>query len=490
MIYRSLKVLSLAGLAGLGAAAAPSATPMNVIVLLSDDYGWTDMGANNPRTFYETPNLDRFARQGVRFTNGYAASPVCSPTRYSVQTGRYPTRVGLTNWLPGVRTERFQEAPLTQQMPLEETTLAEVLKTAGYRTAFVGKWHLGEEEKYWPEAQGYDINVAGWSMGRPSSYFSPYQNPRLEDGPMGEHLTERLANETLKILTEFKASDRPFFLMHSFYDVHTPLQARPALIEKYRAKAKRLGLTDAFIGETQYYLSAKGPRQTRTVQRHAVYAAMVEEMDTAFGRILARLDELGLADNTLVIFASDNGGLSTAEGSPTSNLPLRGGKGWVYEGGIREPWVIRLPGAAHPGSASAVPIMSTDIFPTALAAVGVPVPQGLEIDGRNLVPLLHGGPPPQRDALFWHYPHYGNQGGFPGGAVRMGDWKLIENYEDGSVALYNLRSDIGEHRDLAPAHAVRVNAMRNRLHAWYRETGAKFLRARDGGPAPWAPDAR
>lgn len=270
MMFRLLKLLALASLGGLGAAVAPSARPMNVIVLLSDDYGWADMGANNPQTFYETLNLDRFAAQGVRFTDGYAANPVCSPTRFAVQTGRYPSRIGLTNWLPGVRTERFREAPLTLQMPLEETTLAEVLTAAGYRTAYVGKWHLGEEEKYWPEAQGFEINVAGWSMGRPTSYFSPYQNPRLEDGPIGEHLTERLANETRKILTAFKASDRPFFLQHSFYDVHTPLQARPALIEKYRAKAKRLGVKDEFVGETQYYVSATGPRQTRTVQSHAV----------------------------------------------------------------------------------------------------------------------------------------------------------------------------------------------------------------------------
>lgn len=483
----ALAVMALASLGTLGAAAAPSAERMNVVVLLSDDYGWADMRANNPQTFYETPNLDRFARQGVRFTDGYAANPVCSPTRFAVQTGRYPSRIGLTNWLPGIRTERFQEAPLTLQMPLEETTLAEVLQAHGYRTAYVGKWHLGEEEKYWPEAQGFEINVGGWSMGRPTSYFSPYHNPRLEDGPENEHLTERLANETLKILTSFKASGKPFFLMHGFYDVHTPLQARPALIEKYRAKAKRLGLQDAFVGETQYYVSTKEPRRTRTVQSHAVYAAMVEEMDTALGRILAKLDELGLAENTLVFFASDNGGLSTAEGSPTSNLPLRGGKGWVYEGGIREPWVIRLPGAAHPGSANTVPIMSTDIFPTALAAAGVPVPQGLQVDGRNVLPLLRGGPPPERDALFWHYPHYGNQGGFPSGAVRMGDWKLIENYEDGSVALYNLHNDIGEHRDRAAVEGDRVIAMRTRLHAWYRETGAKFLRARDGGPEPWAP---
>ena len=268
-------------------AVKPAATaPLNIVVLLTDDYGWADLGANNPATFYETPNLDRLAAQGVRFTAGYAANPVCSPTRYSVMTGKYPTRAGLTNWLPGVRTERFQEAPLTLQMALEETTLAEVLSSAGYRTAFVGKWHLGEEQKYWPEFQGFGINIAGWSKGQPSSYFSPYHNPRLEDGPNGEHLTERLANETLRLLDKFKAEGKPFFLMHSFYDVHTPLQARAALIEKYRAKAQRLGLHEAFTEEPQYYLSAKGPRLVRSVQSHATYAAMVEEMDTAAGRIL------------------------------------------------------------------------------------------------------------------------------------------------------------------------------------------------------------
>ena len=489
MKHPLLKNLALACLGALAAQAAPAPKPMNIVVLLADDYGWTDLGANNPKSFYETPNLDRLAAQGVRFTDGYAANPVCSPTRYAVQTGRYPTRAGLTNWLPGVRVERFREAPIALHMELKETTLAEALRPHGYRTAFVGKWHLGEEAKYWPEAQGYEVNIGGWSMGRPTSYFSPYQNPRLEDGPKGEHLTERLANEAVRLLADFKAKGEPFFLQHSFYDVHTPLQARPALIEKYREKAKRLGLTDRFVEEPQYYVSAKGTRQVRAVQNHAIYAAMVEEMDTAAGRILAKLDELGLAENTLVVFTSDNGGLSTAEGAPTSNLPLRGGKGWVYEGGIREPWIIRMPGAAHPGATSAVPIISTDIFPTALAAAGVPVPPGLLIDGKNLLPLLRDGPPPDRDALFWHYPHYGNQGGFPGGAVRMGDWKLIENYENGSVALYNLHDDIGERHDLASAETARVKTMRDRLHAWYRETGAKFLRAKEGGPAPWAPAA-
>ena len=469
----------------LGAVAA--AAPRNILILLADDYGYMDLGANNPKTFYETPNLDRLAAQGVRFTDGYAANPVCSPTRYSIQTGKYPTRVGLTNWLPGVRVERFENPPLTRQMPLEETTLAEVLKPAGYRTAFVGKWHLGEEEKFWPEAQGFDINIAGWSKGSPASYFAPYKNPRLEDGPVGEHLTMRLADETCALLAKFKAEGKPFLIHHCFYDVHTPLQAPKELVEKYRAKAERLGVQDKFDEERQYYVSVKGPRQVRAVQSHAVYAAMVESLDTAVGKILRQLDELGLAADTLVVFTSDNGGLATSEGLPTCNYPLRGGKGWVYEGGIREPFLVRMPGAAKPGSTSAVPVMSIDIFPTALEFAGVKLPAGLAVDGRSLAPLLRGGAAPDRDALFWHYPHYGNQGGFPGGAVRMGDWKLVENYENGDVFLYNLRDDVGEKRDLASVQTERVTTMRARLHAWYRETGAKLLRAKEGGPEPWHP---
>jgi arylsulfatase A-like enzyme len=478
---------SLFFLLSLFAAVSLAAAPRNVLVILADDYGYMDIGANNPKTFYETPNLDRLAAQSVRFTDGYAANPVCSPTRYSIQTGKYPTRSGLTNWLPGVRIERYQPAELTPHMALEETTLAEALKPAGYRTAFVGKWHLGEEDKYWPEAQGYDINIAGWSKGSPTSYFAPYKNPRIEDGPPGEYLTLRLADETCKLLEKFKAEGKPFFLAHCSYEVHTPLQAPKELIEKYRAKAQRLGLTDKFDEEHQYYISVKGPRKVRAVQSHAVYAAMVEGLDTAVGKILHKLDELGLADDTLVIFTSDNGGLSTAEGTPTCNYPLRGGKGWVYEGGIREPFLVRLPGAAKPGSTNATPVMSLDIFPTALEFAGVKLPAGLAIDGRSLVPLLRGGAVPDRDALFWHYPHYGNQGGFPGGAVRMGDWKLVENYEDGHVELYNLRDDLSEKHDLASTQPERVKAMRGRLHAWYHETGAKFLRAKEGGAAAWKP---
>ncbi len=480
----------LVGIVAFAASAVANAAdaPRNILILLADDYGAMDLGATNPKTFYETPHLDRLAAQGVRFTSGYAASPVCSPTRYSIQTGKYPTRAGLTNWLPGLRIERFAGAPLTRQMALAETTLAEVLRAAGHRTAFVGKWHLGEEEEFWPEAQGYETNIGGCNRGSPASYFSPYGNPRLADGPPGEHLTARLAGETIALLERFKAEGRPFLLTHCFYQVHTPLRAPADLVEKYRAKAERLGLRDAFIEETQHFISTPEPRRVRSVQSHAVYAAMVESMDTAAGRILRRLDELGLAENTLVIFTSDNGGLSTSEGMPTANLPLRAGKGWVFEGGIRVPFLVRMPGAAKSGADDDTPVASPDIFATAIEFAGARPPADTTIDGRSLVPLLHGRPAPQRDALFWHYPHYGNQGGFPGGAVRMGDWKLIENYENGSVFLYNLREDIGEQKDLAASQPERVKLMRARLHAWYRETGAKFLRAKPDGPPPWRPE--
>ncbi len=469
--------------------------PRNILILLADDYGAMDLGATNPKTFYETPNLDRLAAQSVRFTNGYSANPVCSPSRYGILTGKYPTRAGLTNWLPGTwEPERFEGAPLTPQMPLEETTLAEALKPAGYRTAFVGKWHLGPEEKFWPEAQGFDVNIAGYWRGNPArgAYFSPYHNPRLADGPAGEHLTARLADETIALLEKFHVEGKPFLLTHFFYAVHSPFKAPAELIEKYKAKAQRLGLQDAFIEEPRAHHSANGPHPVRSVQNHAVYAAMVESLDTAAGRILKKLDALGLAENTLVVFTSDNGGLSSGEGwgpsSPTSNLPLRAGKGWVFEGGIRVPFLVRMPGVAHAGATNDVPVMGTDIFPTAMDYAGVKLPASVRIDGHSLAPLLRGGAPPERDALYWHYPHDSKHGGFPGGAVRMGDWKLIESYVDGSVVLHNLREDIGEQNDLAAAQPGRVKAMRARLHAWYRETGAKFLRAKPDGPEPWRPE--
>lgn len=459
----------------------------NVVFFLVDDLGLMDIGAYNPDTFYETPNVDRLARTGVRFTNGYAANPVCSPTRYSIMTGKYPSRVGATNWFSGTREGRFLPAVLNDRMAPQEVTLAEALRAAGYRTAFLGKWHLGPSEEYWPENQGFEINIGGCQRGAPASYFAPYKNPKLTDGPDGEHLTERLANEAVGVIEKFK--DEPFFLYLSFYSVHTPLRAKPELVKKYEEKAARLKFEGPEFESEEQVWEVGTPRQVRVQQRHAVYAAMVESMDAAVGRVLDKLDELGLTQDTVVCFMSDNGGLSTAEGSPTSNLPLRGGKGWLYEGGIRVPFIIRWPGALA-GRTCDVPVTSTDYYPTFLDIAGVPLKPQHHRDGVSLVPLLRGQPNNLADRpLFWHYPHYSNQGGFPGGAIRLGDYKLIERFEDGRVHLYNLKDDQGERNDLAQQQPQRVNELRAKLHRWYGEVNAQFLRAKQGGPEPWQPAA-
>lgn len=476
-------VVGLMGPRALTAAARP-----NFVFFLVDDLGYMDVGANNPGTFYETPHVDRIAREGMRFTSGYAANPVCSPTRFSILTGKYPTRAACTNFFTGTREGRFKPAEFNNFMPLEEVTLAEALKAGGYATFFAGKWHLGPTAEFWPEHQGFDVNKGGCDRGGPyggNKYFSPYGNPRLEDGPPGEHLPDRLASETVNFIRAHR--DQPFLAYLAFYSVHTPLMGRPDLVEKYRRKAEGIA-GDEFGPEEQVLPNVKEPRQVRLLQKHAVYAAMVEAMDLAVGKVLAALDELGLEESTVVLFTSDNGGLSTSEGSPTSNLPLRGGKGWLYEGGIREPFLIKWPGVTPPGSVCDVPVLSTDFYPTLLEMAGLPPRPQQTRDGWSLVPLLrHTGEFPQRD-LFWHYPHYSNQGGFPGGAIRSGDWKLIERFEDGRVHLYNLAEDLGERTDLAEQQPQRVAALRERLHAWYREVGARFLRPKSpDGPQPWSP---
>ena len=458
----------------------------NILFILVDDLGYMDVGAYNPNTFYETPNIDRLAAEGVRFTDGYAANPVCSPTRYSIMTGKWPSRPDATNFFSGKRGGKYASAPLHDRMDLKETTLAEALKKGGYKTFFAGKWHLGPTEEFWPTKQGFDVNKGGWKHGGPwfgGKYFSPYKNPRLEDGPKGEHLPTRLANETAKFIEDNQ--DNPFLAYLSFYSVHTPLMTTPELKKKYEAKAKRLGLADQpeFATEEQALPGGK-ERKVRILQKHAVYAGMMESMDRAIGIVLNKLKELGLDDNTVVCFTSDNGGLSTSEGLPTSNLPFRGGKGWTYEGGIREPFIIKWPGTAKAGTVSSVPVCSTDFYPTLLEIAGVDYDH--QVDGKSLVSLLGGGEAPKRDALYWHYPHYSNQGGIPSGAIRMGDWKLIERYEDGRNHLYNLKDDVGEKKDVAADNQRRVRQMRAKLHAWYKEVDAKFLQPKNGN-VPWKP---
>ena len=469
-------------------AAAAKDKPLNFVFFLVDDYGWMDIGVNNPHCFYETPNIDRLARSGMNFTSGYAANPVCSPTRFSIMTGKYPTRAGATEWFSGKRSGRFNPAPLNDWMPLEEVTLAEALKEHGYKTAFLGKWHLGSEEKYWPENQGFDINIGGWAVGSPrGGYFAPFDNPRLGNYPKGSHLPKILTDESLKILDQYR--NNPFLLYLAFYSVHTPLQGRDDLIAKYEAKRQKLlDAEEREFGPEEQVWPVEQQRQVRLRQCHAVYAAMVEAMDEQIGRVLDKLEQLGIADDTAVILMSDNGGLSTSEGSPTSNLPLRGGKGWLYEGGIREPYLIRWPGVTKPGAESDVPVISTDFYPTILDMAGLPLKKDQHLDGVSLVPLLKGATSINRDAIYWHYPHYSNQGGFPGGAIRMGDFKLIERFEDGRVHLYDLQNDIGERQDLASQYPQQVEQMRGKLHEWYKQVNAKFLQARGDNQNPWRPE--
>ncbi len=460
--------------AGLFAAAGDE--NLNFVFILVDDMGWTDAACFGS-DFYETPHIDRLTQASMRFTTGYAACPVCSPTRASIMTGKYPARMATTDYFGAPQPDKIPKrwkktkpllpAPYEDRLPLEETTMAEAFGQSGYKTFFAGKWHLGPEGFY-PEDQGFDVNKGGHHRGGPyggKKYFSPYGNPRLDDGPDGEHLPDRLATETVRFIEG--CGDAPFLAYLSFYSVHTPLMARADLQAKYEKKAF------AQKGDAEVW-GAEGQRKARLVQDHAVYAGMIEAMDQAVGKVLDGLKRLGVSENTAIIFMSDNGGLSTSEGHPTSNLPLRAGKGWTYEGGIREPWLIKWPGVTEAGSVCACPVISTDFYPTMLAMAGLPMKNEQHLDGVSLVSLLRGEPGLERDALYWHYPHYGNQGGSPSAAIRAGDWKLIEFFEDGRVELYNIEEDLGEKNDLSRAEPEKAAALRARLHAWQKEMDARF----------------
>lgn len=465
----------LAGILPLAAAEKP-----NFVFFLVDDLGYMDMGFNNPYTFYETPNCDRLASEGTVFTDAYAASPVCSPTRASILTGKYPARIDATDYFGGKRAGKFASAEYVDHVALEEVTLAEALKEGGYKTCLAGKWHLGGEG-FLPENQGFDVNIGGGVNGAPGSHFEPYKNvSHLTDRKAGEHLSARLADEVATFLDGVKKD--PFLIYFSFYDVHTPLQAPKELVAKYEAKAKAMGLTEEagrFDEEhlRQVWPDAKEPRKVRIRQDHVTYAAMVEAMDAAVGKVTAKLASLGLDKNTVIVFMSDNGGLSTSEGHPTSNLPLKAGKGWMYEGGIREPCFIKWPGVTAPGSVCKTPIISTDFYPAFLEMAGLPAKPKQHVDGRSLVSLLRDPSAKlDREALYWHYPHYSNQGGFPASAIRMGEFKMIQDLETGECELYSLEDDLNEHNNLEQLYPEEVAKMKEKLTAWRKETGANMLR--------------
>ena len=435
----------------------------NVVLILIDDLGWNDVGCYGSK-YYRTPNIDRLARDGMRFTDGYAACNVCSPSRAAILTGKYPARLLLTQWLPAGRWDagknRLREGRFISNLPLEEVTIAEALREAGYHTAFMGKWHLGTETYYYPQHQGFDINIAGRDYGAPGSYFYPFkgkwkipttgqilQKETPLPGQKGDYLVDRLAEEAEKFIRS--SSDKPFFLMLSHYAVHAPLQGKPRKTARYEQ-------LDADIR-----------------QGKPAYAAMVESVDDSVGRVMKTLQELKLDERTLVIFTSDNGGFAKA----TSNAPLRANKGSNYEGGLRVPFIVRWPGKIEPGSVSAEPVIATDFYPTILAATGLPLRPHQHLDGESLIPVLTGSSGFQRDAIYWHYPHYNQHpSSFPSGVIRAGDWKLIEAFETGNLSLFNLADDIGETNDLSNAESAKVAELHNKLKEWRREVGADPMR--------------
>ncbi|HSU53644.1 MAG TPA: sulfatase [Candidatus Dormibacteraeota bacterium] len=429
---------------------AAQTTDMNVVLILADDLGWTDLACFGSK-LYETPNIDKLAREGVRFTQSYSACTVCSPTRAAIMTGKYPARLHITDWIPGMPPEnpKLLVPDWTKYLPLEESTVANAFHSAGFSTASMGKWHLGTEQ-YYPEKHGFDINIAGTEAPNPKTYFAPYNIPTISEGPDGEYLTDRLAVEAQKYLEQHK--EKPFFLYLPHFAVHLPVQGKQPLVKKYRTKIQA---TDGLM------------------QTHAGYAAMIESLDDAVGAVRRKLDELNLSDHTLVIFASDNGGRVPT----TSNLPLRVGKGSCYEGGTRVPLIVFWPGVTKAGTTCETPVISMDLYPTVLEIAGQREAAQNAVDGVSLVPLLRNGGKLKRDELFWHYPHYQHYqlgGTTPYSAIRKGDFKLIEFLDDMRVELYDLKSDLGEQHNLASQMPEKVQQLRNRLHAWRKEVGAQM----------------
>ena len=456
----------------------------NVILFLVDDLGYTDLGVTGS-SFYETPRLDALARKGVFFDNAYAANPVCSPTRASILTGKYPSRIGLTNHSgsAGAKGPQYRLAPpaVKGNMPSEDLTLAEAFKKHGYATAHVGKWHLQAHHQkgnqHYPENHGFDLNVAGHKMGQPGSFLYPYQSkqhpstnvPGLEDGKPGDYLTDVLTDHAIRFIED--KQDSPFFLNFWFYTVHTPLGAKPELLKKYQEKAKKMGLDKKNVPGISVHDSFADSRQD-----NPTYAAMVESLDENVGRVLDTLDRLNLRDNTILLFFSDNGGLSTGSNpsSVTSILPNKAGKAWVYEGGIRVPLIIDAPSLQQKGTTLKEPVVSTDFYPTLLDLAGLPLEPKQHLDGISLKPLLDGQKKTlEREALFFHYPHYHHINSMgPSGAVRIGDYKLVIRYEDSSTELYNLAKDRGELTNLASQSSGMVNRMKKKFDQWISQTGS------------------
>jgi arylsulfatase A len=431
-----------------GSSVASEGSRPNVIFVLIDDLGWTDFACFGS-DLHQTPELDQLAREGMTFTAAYSACTVCSPTRAAFLTGKYPARLHVTDWIPGQMpaNPKMLVPEWTKHLPHEELTIAELLKRAGYATASIGKWHLGNEPHY-PEKHGFDLNIAGTHRPEPPSFIAPYRIPTLPEGPEGEYLTDRLAEEAVKFITASK--EKPFFLYLPHFAVHLPIQGRPDLVKKYQS------------------IDRNGLRH-----QNAGYAAMVESVDQSIGRIRRALDELKLAERTILIVTSDNGGRVPT----TSNAPLRVGKGSAYEGGVRVPLIVHWPGVTRAGSVSDIPVMTIDFYPTIAEMAGVPLDARHRPDGVSLAPVLRGTGQLGRDALYWHYPHhqhYQQGGAMPYSAVRAGDYRLIEFFDDNRVELYDLSRDVGETQDLSGQLPDKARELRERLEDWRKGVGAQL----------------
>ncbi|MDG2147680.1 MAG: sulfatase [Flavobacteriaceae bacterium] len=436
----------------------------NVIFILVDDLGWNDLGYSGSK-FYETPNIDALSRESFQFTNAYAASPVCSPTRASIMTGKHPARVGITDWIPGVDPKN---RPLIgpkdlHQLPLEEITIAEKLKESGYKTFYAGKWHLGSKGFY-PEQSGFDVNIGGFEKGSPmGGYYSPYKNPKLSDGPEGEYLTDRLTDESIRLIKNHD-KDHPFALFLSFYNVHTPIQANLKHLDYFKKKLLKMD-------DNSVRTKREGEAISRLNQTNAKYASMVYAVDENVGKLIKNLKDNNLYENSLIIFTSDNGGLSTLKRvAPTSVYPLRAGKGWLYEGGIRIPQLIKTPGNKKNVKIDDL-TASYDLFPTILDFAGIK--NNKDIDGVSLMPRLKGQSKIDREDIFWHFPHYHGSLWKPGSAIRSGDWKLVLHYESNNAELFNLMEDPKESNDLSLLFDERKQILLKKLNKLKNQTNAK-----------------
>lgn len=445
----------------------------NILIIYVDDLGISDLGYTGS-TFYESPNIDHLASRGTVFTQGYANSRVCSPSRASIMTGKFTARHGITDWI-GAKTgtewrthnrhDKMLPAEYVHNLPSEDISIAEALKYNGYKTFYAGKWHLGGEGSH-PEDHGFDINKGGFDSGSPrGGYFSPFKNPKLEDKEPRENLTTRLALETANFITAEK--DKPFFAFLSFYAVHGPIQTTQEKWNKYREKAESIGIQDSgFVMEKKLPI--------RQVQDNPIYAGLVESMDEAVGIVLEALKTSGLDKNTIVIFTSDNGGVSSGDNFSTSNLPFKGGKGYHWEGGIKEPFIVYVPWLNSEEKTIDVPVTAADLYPTILDFANIELLPNQHQDGISLKSMMEGTSILQERPLYWHYPHYGNQGGDPSSIIRLGDWKLIHLYETEENLLFNLKTDPFEAENVAGVNSEITKQLHKQLMDWLRSVDAKF----------------